>query len=126
MEKEGEVLEEYAKTLCEKFDSVKEDSKKAKFYPYKTLNTPKVEDKVQRKSCGRWEVTAATPPAPVHGDTKLVSLQESIHLQCEQQHKLKVSLLDEYRKCLKPKSIVDYNKSTHGTVNFSNKWNKTL
>lgn len=102
LEKEGEVLEEYAKLLCEKFDSVKKDSKTTKFFPYKTLNSSKVEEKVKRKSSGRWEVTAATPPVPVHGDTKLVSLQESIQLQSEQQHKLKVSLTTQLHTYTRP------------------------
>uniref|UniRef100_A0A1B6LRU8 Uncharacterized protein n=2 Tax=Graphocephala atropunctata TaxID=36148 RepID=A0A1B6LRU8_9HEMI len=91
LEPEGEVLEEYAKHLCEKMDSVKpvDPKAKTKFLPFKTLSHSRPGCKQEVDRGRRWEVTAATPPPPIHGDAKLVSLQESIKLQCEQQQKLK-------------------------------------
>lgn len=90
---EEEPLEKYAKNLCEKLDS-KEISTdcitQAKFLPHKTLNTLSSNKKELRKPKSYWEVTAATPPTAVHGDTKMVTLQESIKLQREQQQQLKV------------------------------------
>uniref|UniRef100_A0A1B6FK00 Uncharacterized protein n=1 Tax=Cuerna arida TaxID=1464854 RepID=A0A1B6FK00_9HEMI len=84
-------VEEYARHLCEKMDSVKPDESKtkAKFLPHKTLNHSRPESKGKSDGGRKWEVTAATPPPPIHGDTKLVSLQDSLRLQCEQQQKLK-------------------------------------
>lgn len=90
---EKEPLEKYAKHLCEKLDSIEisTDCKpQGKFLPYKTLTTLSSNKKELRRPKSYWEVTAATPPIAVHGDTKMVTLQESIKLQREQQKKLKV------------------------------------
>lgn len=82
--------------MCEKLDS-KEISTdcitQAKFLPHKTLNTLSSNKKELRKPKSYWEVTAATPPTAVHGDTKMVTLQESIKLQREQQQQLKVNFV---------------------------------
>ncbi|XP_054271914.1 DNA-directed RNA polymerase II subunit GRINL1A [Macrosteles quadrilineatus] len=89
-ETEDEVLDEYAKHICEKMDSVNANDQKTKFMPYRTLKgSVERKEGEPKKGRGKWEVTAATPPPPVHGDVKMVSLQESIKLQLDQQHKFK-------------------------------------
>lgn len=82
-------LEEYAKNFCKRFDVTIQPT--AKFLPHRTIKSTNAEKVCSRKKGKNWEVTAATPPPPVHGDTKLVSLQESIRLQSEQHIKLQVN-----------------------------------
>ena len=87
----------YVKHLCDKFEKPKE-KKKEPFRPYRLA---KVNSEGQspnslqvKKPLGpHWEVTAATPPQPIFGDVKLISLQESFQLQKEQATKLKVSII---------------------------------
>lgn len=83
------VEDEYAKVLRSKLDA-KSKQAKERFLPHRTINPPKSKKMNDKTKSKYWEVTAATPPFPVHGDTKLVSLEESIHLQHDQQQKLKV------------------------------------
>lgn len=79
------VEDEYARVLCKRLDSTSKT--KERFLPHRTLKSTLKEEK-EKKQSKFWEVTAATPPSPVHGDTKMVSLEESIRLQYEQQQKL--------------------------------------
>ncbi|PSN31549.1 hypothetical protein C0J52_26230 [Blattella germanica] len=83
----------YVRRLCNKVETVKEISGKAteRFLPHRTVKSSH-HNAVEgyKKPLGpHWEVTAATPPPPVHGDAKLISLQESLNLQKEQASKLK-------------------------------------
>lgn len=98
--------------MCEKLDSIEistDCNTHAKFLPYKTLNTLSSNKKELRKPKSYWEVTAATPPTAVHGDTKMVTLQESIKLQREQQQQLKVLLI----KCTVPSYTTFFNLHVH-------------
>lgn len=79
------VEDEYARVLCRRLDSTSKT--KERFLPHRTLKSTVKEEK-EKKQSKFWEVTAATPPPAVHGDTKMVSLEESIRLQYEQQQKL--------------------------------------
>ncbi|XP_039288082.1 uncharacterized protein LOC111046690 isoform X2 [Nilaparvata lugens] len=88
--------EPYVRHLCEKFDDTKSAKPRERFLPHKTLKSrTETETKVKEKERlptekkQKWEVTAATPPPPVHGDTKLLTLTDSVRLQCEQAEKLK-------------------------------------
>ncbi|XP_069697850.1 DNA-directed RNA polymerase II subunit GRINL1A [Periplaneta americana] len=76
----------YIKHLCDKIEKPRE-KKREQFKPFRNTKT---ENTQHKKPLGpHWEVTAATPPLPVHGDVKLISLQESLQLQKEQAAKLK-------------------------------------
>ncbi|CAG2063802.1 unnamed protein product, partial [Timema podura] len=82
----------YIDTLCEKIDKPRE-KKRESFKPYKTLTNSDVslkENVPKRAPHSWWEVTAATPPPPIHSNTKLVSLHQSLQLQQEQAVQLKV------------------------------------
>ncbi|RZF34900.1 hypothetical protein LSTR_LSTR012897 [Laodelphax striatellus] len=88
--------EPYVRNLCEKFDDTKSIKPRERFLPHKTLKTKvetdtKVNENeilpIEKKQ--KWEVTAATPPPPVHGDTKMLTLTDSVRLQCEQAERLK-------------------------------------
>jgi len=87
----------YVKHLCDKFEKPKE-KKKEPFRPYrfaKVNSDGQSPNSLQvKKPVGpHWEVTAATPPQPIYGDVKLISLQESFQLQKEQAAILKVSII---------------------------------
>jgi len=87
----------YVKRLCDKFEKPKEN-KKEPFRPYrcaKVNSDGQSPNSLQvKKPLGpHWEVTAATPPQPIYGDVKLISLHESFLLQKEQAAKLKVSII---------------------------------
>ena len=93
-EQDGDV---YVKHLCDKFEKQKE-KKKEPFRPYRLAKVNcdgQSPDSLQvKKPLGpHWEVTAATPPQPIYGDVKLISLQESFQLQKVQAAKLKVSII---------------------------------
>ncbi|KAJ9598838.1 hypothetical protein L9F63_026625 [Diploptera punctata] len=76
----------YVKRLCDKLQKPTE-TKKEKYLPHRTTKSGQLDG--YKKPLGpHWEVTAATPPPPVHGDTKLISLNESLDLQKEQATKL--------------------------------------
>ncbi|KAJ9592135.1 hypothetical protein L9F63_001363 [Diploptera punctata] len=76
----------YVKRLCDKLQKPTE-TKKEKYLPHRTTKSGQLDG--YKKPLGpHWEVTAATPPPPVHGDTKLISLHESLDLQKEQATKL--------------------------------------
>jgi hypothetical protein len=87
----------YVRRLCDKSEKPKEN-KKEPFRPYRLTKassdgqSPK-SLQVKKPLGPHWEVTAATPPQPVFGDVKLISLQESLQLQKEQAAKLKVSII---------------------------------
>ncbi|XP_023709419.1 DNA-directed RNA polymerase II subunit GRINL1A isoform X2 [Cryptotermes secundus] len=83
----------YVKHLCDKFEKQRE-KKREPFRTHRITKTKPDEQSVNiqqsKKPLGpHWEVTAATPPPPIHGDVKLINLQESLHLQKEQAEKLK-------------------------------------
>uniref|UniRef100_A0A1B6DJV0 DNA-directed RNA polymerase II subunit GRINL1A n=1 Tax=Clastoptera arizonana TaxID=38151 RepID=A0A1B6DJV0_9HEMI len=99
------VEDKYAKDLRSKIDTHSKPIKE-KFLPFKTLNPPKNKEVTSKKKSIHWEVTAATPPLPVHGDVQLVSLQESIKLQFDQQKKLKEVQLKHAIERLASSSIV--------------------
>lgn len=87
----------YVKRLCDKFQKPTE-KKKEPFRPnrFAKVNSdgPSPNSLQVKKPLGpHWEVTAATPPHPIYGDVKLISLQESFQLQKEQAAKLKVSII---------------------------------
>jgi hypothetical protein len=87
----------YIRHLCDKFEKPSE-KKKEPFRPYRITKTKPDEQLVNNQKTKKplgphWEVTAATPPPPVHGDVKLISLHESLHLQKEQVEKLKVLII---------------------------------
>ena len=87
----------YVKHLCDKVEKPNEKKKE----PFRPNHLAKVNSDGQspnslqvKKPVGpHWEVTAATPPQPIFGDVKLISLQESFQLQKEQAAKLKVSII---------------------------------
>ncbi|CAH0390095.1 unnamed protein product [Bemisia tabaci] len=84
-------IEEYAVHLCEKFD-VTSPKKDEKFYPHKTVkekHVNKSKESLSQKDKPWWEVTAATPPLPVHETVKVVSLKESLVIQQKQAEQLK-------------------------------------
>lgn len=88
------VEDAYVKQLCDKLEKPRENIKEP-FKPYRLTKRKSNEESANtqqsKKALGpHWEVTAATPPPPVHGDVKLISLQESFLLQKEQAAKLKV------------------------------------
>jgi hypothetical protein len=95
---ESEPVEDaYVKHLCDKFENPRE-KKKEPFRPYRITKTKLDEQMVNNQQSKKplgphWEVTAATPPPPIHGDVKLISLQESLCLQKEQAEKLKVLII---------------------------------
>jgi hypothetical protein len=100
-EKDGDA---YVKHLCDKLEKPKE-KKKEPFRPYRLakLNSDGQSPDPQqvKKPLGpHWEVTAATPPQPIYGDMKLISLQESFQLQKEQAAKLKVSIITDHSNVL--------------------------
>ena len=82
---------DYVKHLCDKLEKPKE-KKKEKFLPHRTTKSGQMDSSqgYKRPLGPHWEVTAATPPPPVYGDTKLISLQDSLELQKEQAERLKV------------------------------------
>lgn len=91
---ESEPVEDaYVKHLCDKFEKPREKKRE----PFRTHRIAKMKPDEQLVNTQQskkpldphWEVTAATPPPPIHGDAKLISLQESLHLQIEQAEKLK-------------------------------------
>jgi FtsZ-interacting cell division protein ZipA len=97
LEESESVEDAYAKQLCDKFEKPRENKKEA-FRPYRITKTKQDEQSFNtqqsKKPLGpHWEVTAATPPPPIHGDVKLISLQESLHLQKEQAEKFKVVII---------------------------------
>ncbi|GLG93200.1 Uncharacterized protein GBIM_00665 [Gryllus bimaculatus] len=79
----------YAKHLCEKVD--KPPCKKSEpFKPHSTTKSGVHPGLFVPKHQGpHWEVTAATPPPPVHGAVKLITLEESLRIQQLQAAKLK-------------------------------------
>jgi hypothetical protein len=101
----------YVKQLCDKLEKPREN-KKELFRPYRITKTKSggqsTDTQQSKKPLGpHWEVTAATPPPLIHGDIKLISLQESLLLQKEQEAKLKVLVIfhvnlltKHYSKCL--------------------------
>lgn len=94
---EGSEPEEdaYVKLLCNKLEKQREN-RKEQFRPYRIPKPSgqSADTKQSKKPLGpHWEVTAATPPPPIHGDVKLISLQESLLLQKEQAAKLKVLVI---------------------------------
>lgn len=95
----------YVKRLCDKFEKRKEKQKEP-FRPYRLAKENcdgQSPDSLQvKKPLGpHWEVTAATPPQPIYGDVKLISLQESFLLQKVQSTKLKVSIIMYHSDVLK-------------------------
>jgi hypothetical protein len=85
----------YVKHLCDKLEKPRE-KKKEPFRPYRTTRTnpdglPAINEQSKKTLHPRWEVTAATPPPPIHGSVKLVTLQESLRFQKEQAARLKVT-----------------------------------
>lgn len=77
----ADIEEVYAINLSNKIDKV--ESKK-KFLPHKTLVSNVIESNKKVR-----DLSAATPPLPVFGDAKLISLEESLKLQYEQTMHLK-------------------------------------
>ncbi|XP_067013066.2 DNA-directed RNA polymerase II subunit GRINL1A isoform X2 [Anabrus simplex] len=79
----------YIKHLFEIMERPRE-KKREPFKPFRTtvsdVHSP---SRVPKPKNRHWEVTAATPPDPVHGEVKVVSLQESLELQKMQAAKLK-------------------------------------
>jgi hypothetical protein len=87
----------YVKQLCDKLEKQREN-KKEPFRPNRITQTKSggqsADTEQRKKPLGpNWEVTAATPPPPVYGGVKLISLQESFLLQKEQATKLKVLII---------------------------------
>ncbi|KOB74635.1 Protein GRINL1B [Operophtera brumata] len=62
-----------------------------KFKPYKTTitNVHDPEKEMHRKKNKYWENTAATPPLTIHGPAIIISIEESLQLQKEQNKHLK-------------------------------------
>lgn len=97
IEGSGQDGNAYVKCLCDKVEKPKEKKKE----PFRPSRLAKVNSDGQspnsmqvKKPVGpHWEVTAATPPQPIYGDVKFISLQESLQLQKEQAAKLKVSII---------------------------------
>lgn len=102
---ESEPVEDaYVKHLCNKFENPRE-KKREPFRTNRITQTKPDEQLVNiqrsKKPLGpHWEVTAATPPPPIHGDVKLISLQESLHLQKERAEKLKVLMITYHANVL--------------------------
>jgi len=88
-------LELHTLRICEKYDKT---SGKERFKPNKLLkprpinSESTVSSKKEKKKGGLWDESSAAPPPPVHGDTKLLTLQESLALQQEQTERLKVCI----------------------------------
>lgn len=86
--------EPYSHFICERFGH---KEFKERFKPNKPLKPFSGEfpfkppGRVSSKP-KRWEETNVTPPLPIHGDTKLLSLEESIEIQRTQNQKLRVIL----------------------------------
>nr|CAD7262064.1 unnamed protein product [Timema shepardi] len=98
----------YIDTLCEKIDKPREN-KRGSFKPYKTLSNSDVrlkENVPKRAPHSWWEVTAATPPLPIHSNTKLVSLHQSLQLQQEQAVQLKAIQVKQAASRLSSRSNV--------------------
>lgn len=85
----------YSQRLCKKYDGCTPVERYKPNQPrhqelaktgYKSSS-----ENVQKSMGKNWEVTAATPPVPVHGSTEMVSLEESLRIQKEQAQRLKVS-----------------------------------
>jgi hypothetical protein len=100
----------YVKRLCDKFEKSKE-KKKEPFRPYRLTKVKSDEQspnpqQVKKPLGPHWEVTAATPPQPIYGDVKQISLQESFQLQKEQAAKFKVSVITYHSDVL----TVSYSK----------------
>ena len=97
IEGSGQDGNAYVKRWCDKIEKPKEKKKE----PFRPNRLAKVNSDGQspnslqvKKPVGpHWEVTAATPPQPIYGDVKFISLQESFQLQKEQAVKLKVSII---------------------------------
>ncbi|XP_014272486.1 uncharacterized protein Polr2M [Halyomorpha halys] len=77
----ADIEEVYAINLSNKIDKVEP---KKRFLPHKSL----ISDLTEVKKKVR-DLSAATPPLPVFGDAKLISLEESLKLQYEQTKHLK-------------------------------------
>lgn len=77
----ADIEEVYAINLSNKIDKVEP---KKKFLPHKTLVSNPIEANKKVR-----DLSAATPPPPVYGDAKLISLEESLKLQYEQTIHLK-------------------------------------
>nr|BAN21251.1 unkown protein [Riptortus pedestris] len=90
----NDIEEAYALSLCNKID--KAEAKK-RFLPHKTLKSSTENSKPNKIR----DLSAATPPAPVFGDIKLITLEESIKLQYEQTKHLKEVQLSHATERLK-------------------------
>lgn len=77
----------YAKQLCHRLDN-KEMDKKKKFYPHRSLNKTFTRSKPREKEP---ESSAAYVPKNISGQTKLISLEESMIIHQEQSKHLKVN-----------------------------------
>nr|CAD7194888.1 unnamed protein product [Timema douglasi] len=98
----------YIDTLCEKIDKPREN-KRGSFKPYKTLTNSddRLKENVPKRAPHSWwEVTAATPPLPIHSNTKLVSLHQSLQLQQEQAVQLKAIQVKQAASRLSSRSNV--------------------
>lgn len=79
----ADIEDAYALSLCNKIDRAEPQKK---FLPYKTIKS--TSDTTSKQFKVR-DLSAATPPVPVFGDVKLITLEESIKLQYEQTKHLK-------------------------------------
>lgn len=83
-------LEPHALNMC---DIEHRHLEKEKYLPHKTTKSNvHTTEKEKLRKCGKhWENTAATPPRIRNSEVKMLSLQDSIALQREQNKLLKVS-----------------------------------
>lgn len=105
--------EPYAHLICERYGHTEA---KERFKPNKPLKpftgsyplkpTGRVSTKPKR-----WEETNVTPPIALHPDTKLLSIEESLDLQRDQNQKLKVLL------CIN--TLLHLNKIIHFNIFFA-------
>ncbi|CAH0604925.1 unnamed protein product [Chrysodeixis includens] len=81
----------HVKYIVEKTEINPKPKPTGNFKPYKTTtsNAHNPEKELQRKKHKHWEVTAATPPPSIHGAAKVLSIEESLHLQKEYNAHLK-------------------------------------
>lgn len=82
-----------AKTELQK-SSGEKSKKKEKFLPHRTTisNVHDPSKERNRKLGKKWEVTAATPPLIQHNATQMLSLMDSVKIQAQYLHKIKVKL----------------------------------